>query len=207
MQHPASSSMSSTRNWRELVQARMWLLGSLLVAGSAAFVFSLSAWAGPGGAEHGSRHSGGHHAMHMMGGYHGGFPLGLWGGRHAERVLDRIEATPAQREQIRQIVERAKTDLHAQHQEGRALHEQGLKLWAQPQIDTAAAERLRQQMLAHHDKASQKMLGYMIEIGNVLTPAQRAKLADDMQKRHARKMERRAAAQAASAASHPAPRK
>lgn len=206
-QGTSSSSTTASRRLGASVRQRMWMLGALLAAGSAALVLSLSAWAGPDGGERGFFQHGHHHA-HMMGGHHGGMPFGFWGGRHVERILDRIDATPAQREQIRQILEKAKAESRALHQEGRALHDQGLQLWAQPQIDAAAAEQLRRQMLAHHDKVSQNMLRYAIEVGTVLTPAQRAQLAEDIQKRRDRMKARHAAAQAgASAASQPAPRK
>lgn len=180
---------------------RFWPLAGLLAAGSIALVWSLGAWAG-GGHHHG-------HGMHGMHGATASSPMGgmagmggmPWGGRHLERMLDKVDATAAQREQIRKVADQAQADMAKLHEEGRTLHEQGLKLWAQPKIDATAAEKLRKQMLAHHDKCSKRMLQATIDVGNVLTPEQRAKVAEYMQKRHdkhrARMMEGRSASQPA----------
>lgn len=170
---------------------RKWMLGSLLLAGSAAVIMSFSAWAG--GAGQGAMGACMHH-MGGMGGMHGGMSM-PFAGPSMNRMLDRVDATPAQRAQIQPIVDKATKDLTALHDEGRALHEQGMKLWSQPKLDASAAEKVRKQMLRHHDKVSQRMLQAMLEVGNVLTPAQRAQLAERMQKRHERMMERRAASQ------------
>ncbi|MFT3857467.1 MAG: Spy/CpxP family protein refolding chaperone [Aquabacterium sp.] len=179
------------------VSRHSWALAGLLAAGSAALVLSLSAWAGPsegGPGMHGGdrphmmagMHGGDDMGMGMMG--HGGLPFGS--GRHLDRWLDQIDATPAQRDQIKPILEKSAADLKALHEEGRKLHEEGLKLWAQPKLDAAAAEKLRKQMLTHHDKCSKRMMQTMLDVGNVLTPEQRAKVAEHMQKRHERMMDR-----------------
>lgn len=162
-------------------QKQRWAIGALIAATSASIVLSLSAWAG--GDE---PPASGPPGMHMMGG-----PDGMpFGGRHLNHMLDEAGATSAQREQIKQIVDKAQVDLKALHEQGRALHEQGLKLWAQPNLDSAEAEQLRQQMLAQHDKSSKRMLQLMLDVGKVLTPEQRAKIADQMQKHHADMMQR-----------------
>jgi len=127
--------------------------------------------------------------MHMMGGPGG--PDGMpFGGRHMNHLLDEANATPAQRDQIKQLVDKAQADLKTLHEQGRALHEQGLKLWAQPTLDSGAAETLRQSMLAQHDKVSKRMMQLMLDVGKVLTPEQRAKIADQMRKHHADMMQR-----------------
>ncbi len=86
----------------------------------------------------------------------------------------------------------------------------GLSLLGEAKPDAAAAEKARQQMLAHHDKASQRMLQAQLDIANVLTPAQRAQIAatlkarqEGLKERLSERAERRAAHQAARAASQP----
>ncbi|MDE2564320.1 MAG: Spy/CpxP family protein refolding chaperone [Burkholderiales bacterium] len=101
------------------------------------------------------------------------------------RALDRVDATPAQREQIRQILQAARKDLQPLREQGRSLREQGLALFTQPTIDAAAAEALRQQELTLHDQASRRMLQAMVDAGNVLTTAQRQRLAAQLQQRAA----------------------
>jgi protein CpxP len=143
------------------------MLLSLVVAASA--TVALSAWAQPG-------HGGGMH--------HGGAGMGmLGGGRGVDRMLDGLDATDAQRTQIRQIMETARTDLKAQREQGRALRERAMQIFAAPNVDAAAAESVRQQMLQQHDQSSRRMMQAMLDAGKVLTPEQRAKLGERMKQR------------------------
>jgi protein CpxP len=118
---------------------------------------------------------------HMHGGHMRGGP-GMHG-HHMERLLERVNASAEQRSKIRGIFDAAASDMRAQADTRRQLHEQGLTLLAQPTIDANAVERLRQQMLAQHDLASQRWSKAMIEAANVLTPQQRTQLAELMRQR------------------------
>jgi protein CpxP len=153
-----------------------WLITGLL--GAAASV-AVPAWSQgmPGGPGMG----GSHMAGPAMGG-HGMMPMGSPEqiGRRVDRMLDGLNATDAQRTQIKQIAVAAATDLKAQREAGRALREKGLQIFGAPTVDTAAAEALRQQMLARHDQASKRMMQAMLDISKVLTPEQRAKLTERM---------------------------
>jgi Spy/CpxP family protein refolding chaperone len=111
-------------------------------------------------------------------------------GRGVDRMLDGLGATDAQRAQIKQIAMAAATDLKAQHETGRALHEKGMQIFAAPTVDAAAAESLRQQMLAQHDQASKRVLQAMLDVSKVLSPEQRAKMAERMKQRRAVMQER-----------------
>jgi periplasmic protein CpxP/Spy len=149
------------------------ILGTFLIAlASCVALVPIGAQAGPGGPG-------------MMGG-HGGPGMG----HMLERMLDGIDVTEAQRTQIKQITQLAEADLRAQHEAGRALRDQALALMAAPTLDAAAAESLRQQMLSRHDQSSRRMMQAMLDIGNVLTPAQRVKLADQMKRSGERMHER-----------------
>lgn len=105
-------------------------------------------------------------------------------GRHLDRMLDAVKATDAQKAQIKQIAQAAASDLKAQHEAAKGLHEQAMTLFTQPTVDANAAEALRQQMLAQHDQASKRMLQAMLDISRVLTPEQRQQLAQQMKQRH-----------------------
>jgi Spy/CpxP family protein refolding chaperone len=136
-------------------------------------------------------------AQPMPGGHHGGFggPGMFMGspehiGRAVDHVLDGVNATDAQRTQIKQIVTQAAADLKAQRDAGRALHERSMQIFTAPTVDAAAAESVRQQMLTQHDTASRRVLQAMLDISRVLTPEQRAKLAERMNERHKRMEER-----------------
>lgn len=117
-------------------------------------------------------------------------PHGMGGFMFGERALDAVNATDAQRTQIKQIMQSAMTDLRAQHEGGRELRQQMVQLFTQPTVDANAAEALRQRMLAQHDATSRRMMQAMLEVSRVLTPEQRASLAEQMQKRHERMMQR-----------------
>jgi Spy/CpxP family protein refolding chaperone len=152
--------------------------GAVLLAVASSVTLSAAAFEGQ---RHGGRHAGGAAMM--------GAPMH---GRMLEHMLDSVKATDAQRAQIRQIAESAKTDMKAQREQRRAMHEQGMKLFTQPTVDGNAVEALRQQMLAQHDQASKRRMTAMIEISRVLTPEQRQQLAErsaqrrEMRERHMR---------------------
>lgn len=112
-----------------------------------------------------------------------------FGAREIKRMLDLVKATPEQRAQIKTITDTARTEMQAQREAARKLHEQGRAIFAQPNIDAAAAEALRQQMLAQHDQVSKRALQVMLDVSAVLTPEQRKTLADRLAERRSR-MER-----------------
>lgn len=139
---------------------------------------------------------GGHGGPGMM----GDGPGMMWdGGRMSNRMLDGLDATDAQRAQIRQITQAAAADMRTQFEAGRALRQQGMAIFGAPSVDPAAVESLRQQMVAHYDQMSQKMTQTMVAVANVLTPEQRAKFAERMNKRGAEWRDRMQRHQGASA--------
>jgi protein CpxP len=160
------------------------LMGTALLVAALGSV-TLAAWAQPHGG-HGS-------------GMHGGPGMGMmFGGRGVDRMLDSVNATAEQRSQIKAIVERARTDMKAQRESGKAVREQMAQLFTQPTVDANAAEALRTQMLQQHDQSSRRMMQTMLEVSRVLTPEQRQQIAQRMQERKA-KMERRMGERAAPA--------
>lgn len=147
-----------------------WMLASVALAVSA--TVALSAWAHPGRGGHGGP------GMGMLDG-----GPGMMMGRGVDRMLDGLNATDAQRIQIRQIFRTAADDLKAQRESRRALRERSMEVFTAPNVDAAAAESVRQQMLQQHDQASKRMLQAMLDASQVLTPEQRAKLAERMKQR------------------------
>lgn len=123
-------------------------------------------------------------------GHHGGPdggppPSGLFGG-HIDYVLDLVGATDSQRSQIEAIFKAAREDLKGQREAGRKLHEQLGTLYTAANIDAAAIESVRVQISAQHEVASKRISQASIDAARVLTPEQRAKIADVVQKRRAR---------------------
>ncbi len=146
----------------------------------------LTAWAAAPGGHHGPAHGGFGPAGFGMG--FAGDPARL--DRMVDRVLGGVNATEAQRTQVKQIVQAAATDLKAQRESGRGLREQSAQLFTAPTVDAGAVESLRQKMLAQHDASSQRISQALVEISRVLTPEQRVQLAEQMKKRGEHRRER-----------------
>jgi Spy/CpxP family protein refolding chaperone len=128
-------------------------------------------------------------------GMHPGHGVGMPGmglplvGPMMDRMLDDVQATPAQREQLRQIAQSTQVDLKAPGEAARADHARLAELFAQPTLDPAAIEALRQQMLARHDQVSKRLNVAMLEAAQVLTAEQRQHLASRMRQHAERRAE------------------
>lgn len=182
---------------------RFVLLASVLAVGGAV---ALSAWAQPDGAAP-LRHTM-HHGMKGGDGGFGGH--GFFAGsperidRGVDRYLKGVDATDAQRAQVKQIVRAAAADLKPIHETVRGLRTQGMQLFTAPVVDARAVEANRAQVLAQQDLASKRITQALLDISAVLSPEQRAKLAQQAQARHERmeeamqqrSMQRRGAASA-----------
>ena len=94
--------------------------------------------------------------------------------RRVDRMLDGLNVGDAERARIRQIAQAAAADIASEQQAGRQLHAQALRLFAAPVVDAAAAEQLRVQMVAQHDRVSRRRLQALLDISALLTPEQRA---------------------------------
>ncbi len=136
---------------------------------------------GPGAERHARGPHGGHHSGHG-GGRHGGDMHGGFPG-YSQRMLDDVKATPEQRSQLKQIMEATRKDMQAQRAAGASLRDETARLLAQPTVDAAALEALRQKKMAHHDQASKRMNQALLDASRVLTPQQRQQLAERMQQR------------------------
>jgi len=168
----ADAAMTSSKTAASKRSLRWWLAGLVLAVSG---TIALSAWAQAPSEAHGR----GHRMEHGM--MFGGSPEHV--SRMIDHMLDGLNATDAQRSQIKQIAQAAAADLKAQHQAGRALHERSMQIFTAPTVDPAAAESVRQQMLAQHDEASRRVLQAMLDISRVLTPEQRAKIGEKMKQR------------------------
>jgi Spy/CpxP family protein refolding chaperone len=160
-----------------------WLIAGTVVVTFATVALSADAQERGSGPLHGP-HGPGQGAMMMF----GGSPEQV--ARHVDRMLDGLSATDAQRSQIKQIAQAAAADLKTQHEAGKALRERGLQIFAAPTVDANAAESVRQQIEAQHDQASRRMLQAMLDVSRVLTPEQRAKMAERAKQQQAMMQER-----------------
>jgi protein CpxP len=188
-----SKAMAST--FYPTARVRMVLLGMAMTLLAA---ISLSAWAQPapppppGAVGDGGPGMG--HRMH--GGMHGGMGGMMFGGspehmgRMVDHMLDGLNASDAQRAQIKKIAVDAAADLKVQAQSGRALRQRSMQIFTAPTVDANAAESVRQQMLQQHDQMSRRVTRAMLDVANILTPEQRAKVGERMRDRQARMEER-----------------
>ena len=107
-----------------------------------------------------------------------------------DRLLDGLDIGAAERNRIRQIVQAAAADIAGERDAGRALRQQAMQAFTAPVVDAAAAEQLRQQMIAQHDRISRRRLQALLEISALLTPEQRIAVAQRMERRGAAMHER-----------------
>lgn len=124
----------------------------------------------------------------------GGFgPPGMglpFAGPGLDRMLDSLQASDAQRDQLRRIAESARADLKTSGEAARADHARMADLFAQPAVDPAAVEALRKQMLARHDQATKRINVAMLDAAKVLSVEQRQQLVEQMKQRAERRAER-----------------
>ncbi len=97
-------------------------------------------------------------------------------------VLNRIDATPEQEEQVKAIVASAMGELaplRAEHCENRQAM---LDVLSQPEIDREALGQLRQSTLGLADTASSRLVTAIADAADVLTPEQRTALMEMAQR-------------------------
>jgi Spy/CpxP family protein refolding chaperone len=173
------------------------MIGMLLTLLAA---IGLSAWAQPAPSPgmdgqpamargmHGDMHGGGSHDGMGPDAMFRGSPERI--GRMVDFMLDGLQASDAQRSQIKQIAVQAAADLKTQMAAGKGLRQRGMQVLTAPTIDPAAAEQVRQQMLQQHDQMSKRVMQAMLDVAKVLTPEQRATVGERMRDRQARMEDR-----------------
>jgi periplasmic protein CpxP/Spy len=106
---------------------------------------------------------------------------------HLERMLKHfyveIDATEAQRARLEPIVKQAVKDLLPMRERLQQARKQGLGVLTAPSVDRGALERLRADQIQAVDAASQRLTQALADVGDVLTPEQRAHLAERLARR------------------------
>ena len=93
-------------------------------------------------------------------------------------ILNKVEATPAQREQVKAAMLGAVKDLEPLGESHRANREAFSAALAADTIDRAKLESLRVAELQLAERASQRMVQALADAADALEPAQRRKLAE-----------------------------
>jgi protein CpxP len=149
---------------------RRWLIGVALLGAVSAAGLTLPVIAAHAQAQ----------AMNgMMGGSRHGAMEGVMMA-HIQRMLDRVGATPGQKSKIAAILHDGFASMGEMHADMHATHARLHDLLTAPTIDRRALEALRASQIASLDQASRKLVDAMADAAEVLTPAQRTRLAQIM---------------------------
>ena len=152
---------------------KTWLR-PLLIAGALAVSFgagAVGATVAPEAAA-AAKHHASRAGMHAM------------GAAHLDKMLNEAGATPDQKARIKDITTRAFATMKPLHGRMHDTHKAAHDILAAPTIDRAALERLRAERMADFDQTSKVMVAALADSAEVLTPAQRAKLAAAMAAKH-----------------------
>ncbi|MBM4266230.1 MAG: periplasmic heavy metal sensor [Deltaproteobacteria bacterium] len=94
-----------------------------------------------------------------------------------EWVLRSVDATDAQQDQVRAIVERTVNDLLPLREGNEDMREAALAALTGPTVNRQALEEIRTEKVAEWTDASEEIVASLAEIAEVLTPEQRQELA------------------------------
>ena len=97
-------------------------------------------------------------------------------GMAVEWALRGVNGTEEQKQQARRITDRLIDELGPSLEKHRGFREAMARELAKPEIDREALERLRQEEIALADTASKRAVAAIADLGEVLTPEQRADL-------------------------------
>jgi len=112
-------------------------------------------------------------------------------GKRLEQVLDEIGATPEQRAQIEAIKERLLERKKAQRQEGRPeqMRQEMLSFWTESQPSQAEMRARIDERIERQRQEAYAMADAMLEVHRILTPEQRAEVAQMIEERGAKRRE------------------
>ncbi len=96
---------------------------------------------------------------------------------HVRRMLDAVEATPDQKARIQAILHEAVAPMMDMRPAMEAAHVRLAEILGAPVVDRAALEQMRSEHMAKFDAASRRLTTALADAADVLTPAQRARLA------------------------------
>jgi protein CpxP len=100
-----------------------------------------------------------------------------------DRILDEIDATDEQQDKLEDIFDAARDEIRPLMRDFRDSHEELAELLAAPTVDGAALETMRADRVAAIDNATKKLTAALLQAAQVLTPEQRAELADHFEDR------------------------
>jgi periplasmic protein CpxP/Spy len=99
------------------------------------------------------------------------------------RMIKAVDGTPEQKDRLMKLSQAAMADMKPLREQHMAARKKSMELLAAPSVDRNALEQLRAQQTALRDAMSKRMTQHMADAAEVLTPAQRSKLAERMKQR------------------------
>ena len=103
--------------------------------------------------------------------------------RMAKHFAVEIDATAEQSAKLAEIAKGAAKDLRPLREKLKEARKRGLALLAAPNVDRSAIEQLRSEQIAAADAASKRLTQALADAADVLTPDQRKKAAERIEKR------------------------
>jgi len=103
---------------------------------------------------------------------------------HMNAMLTKVGATDAQKKQIEGILRPAFDEMKAAHETHSAAFRQFHESILSPSIDRAKLETLRADEIKSLDEASKRVVTAITDAAEVLSPEQRAALANQIQEHH-----------------------
>lgn len=104
--------------------------------------------------------------------------------RRADFILDRLDATDEQRDKVDAIVDKAAPELFKLAKAGKNVRQQIQTALAAPAIDKAAVDKARVELDALASQATELGMNTLVAMAEVLTPAQRKKVAEHFDSHH-----------------------
>jgi periplasmic protein CpxP/Spy len=167
--HTTHSTPATTRRWFTSLAA----LGTL--GGLAALATHATAQTAPAGPPHGRGHGQPPSPEQMARAID----------HRISALIKAVDGTPEQKDRLVKLAQSATADMQPLRAQRMAARKKGLELLAGSSIDRNALERLRQEQITLADTMSKRAVQHMADAAEVLTPAQRSKLAEHVQRRGA----------------------
>ena len=97
-----------------------------------------------------------------------------------DKMLDRIDASDEQRAKVKPILMAASGDMRALYLEMRESRRSLVTALTGADVDRQSIESLRAARMASMDQASERVLRALADVAEILTPAQRAEIAEKL---------------------------